>query len=356
MWCYILDIDYNIQEDEPMKLYRGINFGGYFSQCEHSLKHYETFITKEDVKRVVDLGFDHIRLPIDYEVLETEEGEEYLEGIAYVNQFLMWCKEYNIDVVLDLHKAYGYDFNDAGDDAKNTLFSNVELQNRFVDLWVRIAQRYGKLDYVAFELLNEVVEEQVAEPWNQLIDATVDAIRIHAPDTPIIYGGIQWNSARTLKLLNKPEYDNIYFTFHMYEPLIFTHQKAHWVPNMPMDKTIEYPATMEYYKEVSAIIGYKGKDVTVSKCKEMGKPFLIEMISEAVDAAKEAGVKLYCGEFGVIDRAPVEDTLRWYRDIFDVFKQYDIHAAVWSYKEMDFGVTDEHYAPIADELFEIMTK
>ena len=339
-----------------MKLYRGINFGGYFSQCEHSLKHYETFITKEDVKRVVDLGFDHIRLPIDYEVLETEEGEEYLEGIAYVNQFLMWCKEYNIDVVLDLHKAYGYDFNDAGDDAKNTLFSNVELQNRFVDLWVRIAQRYGKLDYVAFELLNEVVEEQVAEPWNQLIDATVDAIRIHAPDTPIIYGGIQWNSARTLKLLNKPEFDNIYFTFHMYEPLIFTHQKAHWVPNMPMDKTIEYPATMEYYKEVSAIIGYKGKDVTVSKCKEMGKPFLIEMISEAVDAAKEAGVKLYCGEFGVIDRAPVEDTLRWYKDIFEVFKQFDIHAAVWTYKEMDFGVTDEHYAPIADELFEIMTK
>lgn len=356
MWCYILDIDYNIQEDEPMKLYRGINFGGYFSQCEHSLKHYETFITKEDVKRVVDLGFDHIRLPIDYEVLETEEGEEYLEGIAYVNQFLMWCKEYNIDVVLDLHKAYGYDFNDAGDELKNTLFSNVDLQNRFVDLWVRIAQRYGKLDYVAFELLNEVVEEQVAEPWNQLIDATVDAIRRHAPDTPIIYGGIQWNSARTLKLLNKPEFDNIYFTFHMYEPLIFTHQKAHWVPNMPMDKTIEYPATMEYYKEVSAIIGYKGKDVIVSKCKEMGKPFLIEMISEAVDAAKEAGVKLYCGEFGVIDRAPVEDTLRWYRDIFDVFKQYDIHAAVWSYKEMDFGVTDEHYAPIADELFEIMTK
>ncbi len=339
-----------------MKLYRGINFGGYLSQCEHSLEHYRTFINKDDVKKVSGLGFDHIRLPIDYEVLETDDGQEYVEGIECINQFLEWCKEYNMDVVLDLHKAYGYDFNDAGDDAKNTLFSNVELQNRFVDLWVRIAQRYGKLDYVAFELLNEVVEEHVADPWNQLIDKAVDAIRKYAPTTPIIYGGIQWNSARTLKLLDKPKDNNIYFTFHMYEPLIFTHQKAHWVPNMPMDKTIEYPATMEYYKEVSAIIGYKGKDVIVSKCNEMGKPFLIEMISEAVDAAKEAGVKLYCGEFGVIDRAPVEDTLRWYRDIFDVFKQYDIHAAVWSYKEMDFGVTDEHYAPIADELFEIMTK
>jgi len=338
-----------------MKLYRGINFGGYLSQCEHTLDHYATFITKEDVKKVKDLGFDHIRLPIDYEVLETREGFEYTEGIAYVNQFLLWCEEYEMDVVLDLHKAYGYDFNDAGDPNKNNLFANEELQKRFVDLWTRLAQHYGKLPYVAFELLNEVVEEHVADNWNKLIDVTVNAIRRYAPDTPIIYGGMQQNSARTLKLLNKPEDDNIIFTFHMYEPLIFTHQKAYWVPNMPMDKTIEYPATMEYYKEMSALIGYKGKDVTVSNCKEMGKPFLIEMIKEAVDKAKEAGVRLYCGEFGVIDRAPVEDTLRWYRDIFDVFKQFDIHAAVWSYKEMDFGVTDEHYAPIADELFKILT-
>lgn len=338
-----------------MKLYRGINFGGYLSQCEHTLEHYATFITKEDVKKVKDLGFDHIRLPIDYEVLETKEGYEYTEGIAYVNQFLLWCEEYEMDVVLDLHKAYGYDFNDAGDPNKNNLFANEELQRRFVELWTRLAQHYGRLNYVAFELLNEVVEEHVADEWNKLIDVTVNAIRRYAPNTPIIYGGIQWNSARTLKLLNKPEDDNIIFTFHMYEPLIFTHQKAHWVPNMPMDKTIEYPATMEYYKEMSALIGYKGKDVTVSKCKEMGKPFLIEMIKEAVDKVKEAGVRLYCGEFGVIDRAPVEDTLRWYRDIFEVFKQFDIHAAVWSYKEMDFGVTDEHYAPIADELFKILT-
>lgn len=55
----------------------------------------------------------------------------------------------------------------------------------------------------------------------------------------------------------------------------------------------------------------------------MGISFIEEMITAAIDAARKADVKLYCGEFGVIDRAPVEDTLRWFKDVDYVFKKYD---------------------------------
>ncbi|MGN0513221.1 MAG: glycoside hydrolase family 5 protein [Lachnospiraceae bacterium] len=339
-----------------MELLRGINFGGYLSQCEHSLEHYKTFISEDDVRRVAEWGFDHIRLPIDYEVLEDENANENPRGIAFVDRMVKWCQDYNLDVVLDLHKAYGYDFNDAGNTDKNNLFTSESLKKRFVDLWSRLAKRYGGFENVAFELLNEVVEEENADLWNGLINETVQAIRVYAPETPIIYGGIQWNSARTLKLLDIPQDKNVIYTFHMYEPLIFTHQKAYWVPNMPMDTDILYPQSMEYYKEVSKLIGDKGKDVVVSKCEDIGKPFLIEMVKEAVDAANNAGVRLYCGEFGVIDRAPVEDTLRWFEDIMDVFKEYNIHCAVWSYKKMDFGISDEHYTPIAEKLIKLLTR
>lgn len=338
-----------------MELLRGINFGGYLSQCEHNLDHYRNFISEDDVKKVADWGFDHIRLPIDYEVLEDADANEYSDGIFFVDRMVDWCKSYGLDVILDLHKACGYDFNDAGNDDKNNLFTNDELKERFVNLWIRMAKRYGCFENVAFELLNEVVEEENADLWNSLINESVAAIREFAPVTPIIYGGIQWNSARTLKLLDIPKDENIIFTFHMYEPLIFTHQKAYWVPNMPMDTDIYYPESMEYYREMSKLIGDKGKDVVVSPCQEIGKPFLEEMVKEAVDAAANAGVRLYCGEFGVIDRAPVEDTLRWFMDIMDVFRNHDIHCAVWSYKEMDFGVADEHYAPIQKDLIKLLT-
>lgn len=339
-----------------MELLHGINFGGYLSQCEHNLEHYAEFISEEDVKQAAQWGFDHIRLPIDYEVLETEAGEEYPEGIAYVDRFIKWCQAANLDVVLDLHKAYGYDFNDAGDSEKNTLFTNEALKQRFVDLWARMAKRYGKEKGVAFELLNEVVEAENAELWNELIDRAMQAIRTYAPEVPVIYGGIHWNSAKTLKLLRIPEDKNVIFTFHFYEPLVFTHQKAYWVPNMDMEKDIPYPETMEYYRKESEVLGYQGNDVVNADASEMGISFMEEMVKEAVTAAENAGVRLYCGEYGVIDRAPVADTLRWFQDVTEVFERHDIHCALWSYKEMDFGLKDEHYAPIREELIRLLTK
>ena len=65
-----------------MKLERGINLGGYLSQCEHSKAHYETFLHDEDMNKIVEMGFDHVRLAIDYEVLETEDGETKEDGIT----------------------------------------------------------------------------------------------------------------------------------------------------------------------------------------------------------------------------------------------------------------------------------
>ena len=267
-----------------------------------------------------------------------------------------WCKRQGLNIVLDLHKAYGYDFNNAGDQKKNILFTNKMVQKRFVNLWIKIAEHYANETHVAFELLNEVVEQENAEAWNLLIAETVDAIRRIARDTIIIYGGIQWNSVKTLKLLEKPKDENILFTFHFYEPLLFTHQKAHWVPTISQTEDIYYPEAMDYYRTKSLPIGYQGEVVCKAQSQTMGTEFITEMVMEAVTAAKNAGVTLYCGEFGVIDQAPVEDTLRWFMDVDTVFRQFGIGCAVWTYKEMDFGLMGEHYAPIREQLMTLWNR
>ena len=115
-----------------MKLERGINLGGYLSQCVHSTEHYDAFIQEEDIRKIASMGFDHVRLAIDYEVLEDEYGGTREEGFAYVTRVVEWCKRQGLNIVLDLHKAYGYDFNNAGDQKKNVLLKLYDkpiLQN-----------------------------------------------------------------------------------------------------------------------------------------------------------------------------------------------------------------------------------
>lgn len=340
------------QQGDTMQLKRGINLGGYLSQCVHSRDHYESFIHEEDIRKIAEMGFDHVRLPIDYEVLEQEDGTPIEEGYALVTRVVEWCRKEHLAIVLDLHKAYGYDFNDAGTE-KNSLFTDKKLKKRFTDLWVRIASRFCKYDHVAFELLNEVVEKENAVLWNDLIDQTMKAIRSVTETIPVIYGGIQWNSAKTLKLLDKPEYGNVIYTFHFYEPLLFTHQKSYWVPAMDPEEDIFYPESMQYYCKKSGKLGDQGEAVIKAESRTMGPEFIREMVSEAVYAAEKAGVPLYCGEFGVIDRAPLPDTLNWFRDVDQVFREYGIGCAVWSYKEMDFGITESHYDPIREDLLKL---
>ena len=339
-----------------MKLKRGINFGGWLSQCKsYTLEHYRSFLHEEDVQQLAAWGFDHVRVPIDYEVLQHEDGSEFPEGVALVDALVDWCERAGLNVILDLHKAPGYDFNNAGDAEKNNLFSSPALQARFLTLWGWMARRYGGRSHVALELLNEVAEAENAAPWDELIRRTLAEIRRYAPDCPVIYGGIQWNSARTLKLLTPPTDKNVIYTFHMYEPIVFTHQKAYWMPQLPQDKEMAYPDTMEAYRERSAFAGVQGQSAMEAKEERMGKPFLRAAVQEAVDAARAAGVPVYCGEFGVIDQAPPADSLRWLEDVMAVFAEMDIGFALWTYKDIDFGINEPHYDSIRADMLRLLT-
>lgn len=338
-----------------MELKRGINLGGYLSQCVHTEEHYDRFIQAEDFQKIFRMGFDHVRLPIDYNVLEEDDGTPKEAGYERVYHVIDWCAANGLNLVLDLHKAYGYDFNDAGNKEKNTLFTSRNLQNRFVELWKNIALHFWGCQNIAFELLNEVVETEHAERWNILIRKTVKTIRQVAPRVTIIYGGIQWNSATTLKYLEQPMDSNIMYTFHFYEPLLFTHQKAHWVAAMDPDAEISYPADRAEYQERSLRLGEQGKTVTDSHCGKMDIHFLESVFADAVRTAQERGVRLYCGEFGVIDKAPLPDTLAWLRDVTALFEQDQIGYALWTYKDMDFGLMEEHYAPIRNDMIRLLT-
>jgi hypothetical protein len=208
-----------------------------------------------------------------------------------------------------------------------------------------------------FELLNEIVRFDVADKWIEIALRCIKTIRKYAPTAKILYGGVGYNAVTAVKLLAAPVDENIVYNFHCYEPLLFTHQTAQWVEGMPIDFHIGYPSDFEEYmkksKEVpGAMVGaLADKNLKVNS---LGPELFDIMFRDAVETADERNAYLYCGEYGVIDQANPEDTVRWFRDIHTVFEKYGIGRAVWSYKEMDFGLSGEHYGQVLSEMVELL--
>jgi hypothetical protein len=206
------------------------------------------------------------------------------------------------------------------------------------------------------ELLNEIVDKDVAQIWNGIAERAVKAIREYSPDIHILIGGANNNSIDSLKMLDMPYDEYIVYNFHFYEPTVFTHQGAHWVKGMPLDFKMSYPNEFKeilsktkqffppFYSEIFA-------DISLDK---IDKKFFENLFSEAVQIAEERNTSLYCGEYGVIDKAEGNSTLNWYSDINSTFEKFGIGRSAWTYKALDFGIIDPHFAPIFEKLIKLL--
>lgn len=308
---------------------KGVNLGGWLSQCEYSKEHYGSFIVRSDLEKIASWGVDHVRIPVDYELLEKEDGSPDDSGLAYIDEAVLWCGELGLNMIIDLHKTYGYSFDHLQNESG--FFDSEEYQERFYRLWDRISARYGKFhDRVAFELLNEVTDQSYSRKWNEIAKKVIERIRRNAPETIILVGGYWNNSPAAVKDLDPPYDDKVVYNCHCYDPLDFTHQGAYWVKDMDQSRRIPFSETgitPEYFEKIFA---------------------------EAAEVAAKNGTVLYCGEYGVIDKVSAADTIQWFRAINAAFTKMNIGHAVWNYKEKDFGLTDEHLKDSLDELIKLL--
>jgi len=340
-----------------LSLKKGINLGGWISQYPaFETRYFDTFITEKDIQQIADWGLDHIRLPVDYPILVDEDNPNPIResGFRYLDDCLTWCNTHGLNLVLDLHKAPGYSFTTL---SKNELFSDPFFQEQFLSLWEILTKRYqGHLeDTLAFELLNEIVLPN-SLPWNDLAQRAIHRIRTIDPYRLIILGGNHYNAASELANIHVSPDANLLFTFHFYEPMLVTHQLAPWVPGMvEFNQQIKYPGRVDGLSDFldrfpqfsSSYQGFVGH--------RFDKSYLHNLLQPAIDFAVQTGKSLYCGEFGVIDQAPIQTRINWIRDFVELLKEYGFFYAIWSYKEMDFGLVDKDSKVIHPELIRIIS-
>lgn len=329
----------------------GINFGGWYSQCDYSLDRLNNFITEQDFKTVADWGMDHIRIPADYNIFQNEDLSFKEDGFARIENCINLCKKYNLNMILDLHKTLGFSFDI--EEKEVGFFNNEKYQENFYNLWCEFTRRFSKYeDMLAFELLNEVTDYEFKDSWNGIASECIRRIRKISPTIKILVGGYFNNAVSAVKDIDVPIDDNIVFNFHCYEPLIFTHQGAYWIESMDTNFRLPYNTTFKQINELTkSHISKEGLDYSfMDPSEKIGPNYFETIFAQAIKTAEEKGVALYCGEYGVIEYCSPVDTRDWYVDINSVLNKYGIGHALWSYKEMDFDFVNPRYDAVRKQI------
>ncbi len=124
----------------------------------------EAWIAEADFDRIRTAGFNHVRLPFLYDLIDEPEGWTWLD------RAVAWAGSRGLYVVLDLHSAPGRQSKDhhSGEEGVNRFFQGEQYVKHAEIVWNRIAMRYRDRSAVAaYDLVNEPMG---------------------APDNPTLYG------------------------------------------------------------------------------------------------------------------------------------------------------------------------
>ncbi|MCL2100685.1 MAG: glycoside hydrolase family 5 protein [Fibromonadales bacterium] len=322
---------------------RGLNIGGWFSQVDcieekdpvgfpGFYEHAKSFITQKDLQFIKDLGFNHVRLPVDYFNFFKGENLE-LDNAAFeimdkaVDQIL----DSGLALILDLHKCPGHDFHQGTLRNAQPLFADSKAKDDAKKVWSVLAERYGGKKNILLEILNEPVAPD-SETWNKVKDELFWHIRKIAPKAPIVVGSNKWNNPAKFADLTPLDDDNVLYSFHSYQPVIFTHQHANWIPEPYFKQDRSWPGTYAPPEKKDFAVTLPIEDGAWSKTR------LYSTMENALEFRSKYKVPVACNEFGVYVQVERASQLNWIRDFTFLLKEADVGFSYWNYKNLDFGL------------------
>lgn len=256
--------------------------------------------TYENIKRQ---GFDHLRIPIDFRLIYSEETKTLdEEEISKYDRILDLAEKHGFYATIDFHGWYDIDSN------------NPKDKDTFLTIWGIVAERYkDRPDSLSFELMNEPsIKTLPAKKLNALQKEAVALIRETNPTRLIICAAPDGNQPWQLSELDLPKDDNIAVAVHIYHPADFTHQGFEW-------------AGREKDKQV--LLDDKLMDE------------LIWNINETKKFIEETGTPVLLNEFGVnLDLARREDSSRYLSTLTEFCRDYGIPWTYWPYNGEGMGL------------------
>ena len=300
----------------------------------------------QDFELVHSLGFDHVRLPIDPEPLiaERQSGSLRPDAMARLDATVRDLNGLGLAVVLDIHPGQNWVKDVTGTDEGTT---------RLFNFWRNFAHHYASSDpnLVFFEVLNEPFDINWYR-WAGIQARAVEVIRSQAPRHTIIATGAEYGKLDALVSTEPVRDDNVIYTFHMYQPMEFTHQGASWMPPGAIYlHGVPYPSSPGNVAPLLAAEPDENARLDLQRygLEHWDDQRLAGEIGLVLEWARTRHVPLWCGEFGVYrEFAPPAARAQWIADARRAFEADGIGWAMWDYQG-GFGlVTKMNGIPAVD--------
>jgi aryl-phospho-beta-D-glucosidase BglC (GH1 family) len=181
---------------------------------------------EDDFRLIAQLGFNFVRLPMDYRLWIKDGNWEVLDesALAGIDQAVEWGRKYGVHVCLNFHRAPGYTV--ARPAEKTSLWTDPPTQRVCAKHWAAFARRYKGVPNarLSFNLMNEPgkIEPKV---YAAVVRRLVEAIRAEDPDRLVIADGLQWGTDPVPELRTL----HIAQATRGYTPMEISHYKASWV-------------------------------------------------------------------------------------------------------------------------------
>jgi endoglucanase len=303
---------------------RGVNVTSWFQTSGPRQIQFSKY-SKKDFENIRSLGCDVIRLPINLFSMTEGKPDYKIDTLFFyfLDQAVTWAEELSIYLILDNHTT---------DDLAS---KNPDLETILSVVWKQMAEHYkGRSSYIVYEIMNEPNGITTAA-WGKIQQTAMDAIREVDTTHTLIVGPSSWNTYNELNSLPVYTDKKLIYTFHFYDPFIFTHQGASWpVPSLSPLTAVPFPYNADSMPSLpdalkgtwiqSAYNNYDA-DGTVAHVKEL--------IDIAVAFMNSRNADMYCGEFGVyISYCNDTDRIYWYSETRKYLEEKKIAWTVWDYK------------------------
>ena len=324
----------------PLPRWRGFNLTDFTSPSPSSRRG----STDDDLKWIVDWGFDFIRLPVAYpRYLDFDRSQPITPADVYkidekevdeIEAFAHKAQDHGLHVSLNLHRAPGYCIN-AGFHEPYDLWKSKEAQDAFCFHWSLWGKRFKTVprSKISFDLLNEPslrsdLNDQHAsssavpgELYRTVAKAARDAIRASNPQHLVIADGNKIGNQVTPELNDL----DIAQSCRGYFPGAISHYRAPWANKDPEHSpTPIWPGTI------------KGEKFDKARLEKYYEPW-IELT--------KMGIGVHCGECGCWNKTPHDIFLAWFQDVLDILTANQIGYALWNFRG-DFGILDSGRADV----------